>query len=80
MRSANAGSANTPRPRSKFLSFHIPFLTEKVPLSYTFHIPSLKLCIPFKQERFSPVLNELYCVLNTNKSPNHQILFNFSQP
>ena len=41
-------------PRSNPLSFNIPFLTEKVPLSYTFcwqlvafHIPGLELCIPF---------------------------------
>ena len=44
-------------PRSKPLSFYIPFVVKKVPLSYTFcsqmakwhpfHLPHLELCIPF---------------------------------
>ena len=50
-------------PRSKPLPFYIPFLTEKVPLSYTFrrkwhpfHIPTERVLLNFSFEKALKIL------------------------
>ena len=68
-------------PKGRPLTLYTPFLTEKMPLSYTFHwqmippfhIASLGGCTPFNRSK-------IHCLKNMNKSLSQELFLTFSQP